>query len=86
MGATRVSTRTLPDGYRVFHHPPDDRHPEGKQVLCPGQSRAREKLLAIEEDNKAASAAKRHHHQRKVHRKRASMAAHPAVPPSKRPF
>ena len=85
MGDKRLSIRTLPDGYyKVTHHPPDDAHPQGKQVLLPGQSRLKERLLAAREDNKAKLAELHEAHYRKVAVRRASLAAHPAVPAEKR--
>lgn len=51
MGDKRVSVRTLPDGSKVHHHPPDDSHPEGKQVLIPGPSALKARLEAQLEDN-----------------------------------
>lgn len=86
MGNQRPSIRTLSDGYKVTHHPPDDKHPEGKMVLLPGQSRPRAKLVAAHEDNHAQLHEQHQEHHRKVARKRDRYAAHPAVPASKRFF
>jgi hypothetical protein len=44
MGNQRTSIRTLPDGYKVRHYPPDELHPEGMQVMLPGQSPLCERL------------------------------------------
>jgi hypothetical protein len=76
--------RTLPDGYQVHVHPPDARHPEGKQVFVPGQSRLRERLLAAHPDHEDSQARLQEQHRRKVTWRRARLAAEPAVPPSKR--
>lgn len=84
MGEKRISTRTLADGYRVTHHPPDDKHPKGKQVLCPGQGRLRERLLAVHDDHRETCRQLRERHHELIARKRASLAANPAVPHSKR--
>lgn len=46
MGDKRVSVRTLPSGEQVNHYPPDERHPDGKQVLIPGPSPLKARLLA----------------------------------------
>lgn len=83
MGMKRVSVKTLSDGTRVQHHPPDEKHPEGRMVLIP-EDKIAQRLLD-----------RRHHigegindihvaHYAKVQRKRDAEAAHPAVPPEKR--
>lgn len=46
MGEKRVSIRTLPSGERVNHFPPDERHPEGKQVLIRDGSPLKDRLIA----------------------------------------
>ena len=84
MGDKRPSVRTLPDGYQVTHYPPDDKHPSGKMVLCAGQSRLRERLLAAHPAHREAHTKIKERHYKLVERKRASLVAHPSVPASKR--
>lgn len=84
MGDKRPSIRTLPDGYKIIHHPPSEAHPQGKMVLCPGQSRVRERLLAAHPAHREAHQKIKDRHYSLVERKRLSLAAHPAVPASKR--
>lgn len=52
MGDKRVSVRTLPSGEQVNHYPPDPRHPDGKQVLIPGPSALKERILAARSHRK----------------------------------
>lgn len=84
MGDKRPSVRTLPDGYRVTHHPPDEAHPDGKMVLLRGQSRLRQRMREAHPEHRKAHKQLADRHTELVERKRASLAAHPAVPPSKR--
>lgn len=51
MGTKRISIRTLPDGSKVKHHPPDEQHPDGKLVLIRETSPLRDRLEAQMEDN-----------------------------------
>lgn len=47
MGKQRVSTRTLPSGEQVIHHPPTDAHPEGQMFLVRTGSPLRDRLDAL---------------------------------------
>jgi len=47
MGQRRKSTRTLPNGDQVVHHPPTDQHPDGQQVLIRNSSPLRDRLTAL---------------------------------------
>jgi hypothetical protein len=44
MGNKRPSIRTLPDGYKVRHLPPDEAHPDGKMMMLGGQSPLTQRL------------------------------------------
>lgn len=55
MGNQKISKRTLDSGEQVIHHPPDDAHPEGKQVLV-AHSALRDKLNSQVFDNQSAQA------------------------------
>jgi hypothetical protein len=52
MGDKRISKRTLDNGETVWHHPPCDEHPEGKQVLHRESSSVRDRLDAQLAENK----------------------------------
>ena len=52
MGEKRVSTRTLPSGEKVLHHPPDEVHPEGKMTLIREGSSLRDQLNDSVEDDR----------------------------------
>lgn len=56
MGEKRVSTRTLPTGEKVLHHPPTDDHPEGKMTLIREGSSLRDQLNASLPDEQARMA------------------------------
>jgi len=70
---------TLPDGYKVHYHPDTAR-----TVLQPGQSRLRARLVAAHGDNLKAHQQLHERHRGLVKRRQESLAAHPAVPHSKR--
>lgn len=72
MGNLRVSVRTLPDGTKVRHHPPDKNHPEGKQELVydPEMSSLRNKLLAHHKEHEKADKELRGHHRRRIDAKK----------------
>lgn len=78
MGKKRASIRTLSDGYKVTHHP------DGKTVLCPGQSRLRQRLMDAHSDCHCHRQDQLDCQREQLDRKRASHAANPAVPASKR--
>jgi hypothetical protein len=78
MAKKQKDIRTLPDGNRVHHRP------DGKVFLLPGQSRLRQRLREAHPAHREARAQLVDRHHELVARKRASLAAHPAVPASKR--
>ena len=83
MGKKRVSVKTLSDGTKVTHHPPDDQHPEGRMVLIPEDKIAQrllDKRKSIHDGISDIHVA----HYAKVQVKRDAEAAYPAVPPEKR--
>ena len=80
---TEPVTRTLPDGYLVTHYPPDDKHPEGKMVLQPGQSRLRARLLEAHPGHRISHAAKQIRKQKLVDWRRERMRRR-GVPAEKR--
>lgn len=84
MGKKQISVRTLDDGYRVHHHPPTDRHPDGKQTLVPGQSRLRERLEAAHPGHRVSHAALHIRHQQAIDQRRESL-HRGGVPHEKRP-
>lgn len=84
MDHTEPVTRTLPDGYLVTHHPPDEKHPGGKMVLQPGQSRLRARLLDAHPGHMMSQAAKAVRKQNLVDWRRERL-RRGGVPPEKRP-
>jgi len=72
VGNIRVSVRTLPDGTKVRHHPPDKKHPDGMQSLVydPQVSTLRNKLLAHHKDHEKADKELRGHHRRRIDAKK----------------
>lgn len=85
MGQKRESTRTLPSGEKVRHHPPDKAHPEGKMVLIPGPSPLRERLAAAQEDNRARHQELLAQHEETISAKKADQEAK-GLPPEKSVF
>lgn len=84
MGDKRISVRTLPSGEKVWHHPPDAAHPEGKMVLIREHSPLRERLHAAREENRRRHhELKRHHTHRIAHKRSAQIAK--GTPPEKSP-
>lgn len=75
MGDKRISVRTLPSGERVFHHPPDAAHPEGKQVLIRGTSPLRERLHARHDEHRRRHHELHHAHTHRINHKRSAGAA-----------
>jgi hypothetical protein len=52
VGNQRVTVRTLPDGSKVNHYPPDERHPQGKMVLIHDHSPLKARHDAMLADKK----------------------------------
>lgn len=69
--------RTLADGYEVIHHE------DGKQLLRPGQSRLRQRLLDAHDGHKVSHAAKQIRKKNLVEWRRDRMRRR-GVPPEKR--
>jgi hypothetical protein len=82
MGDKKVTIRTLPSGERVYHHPPDRLHPEGRQVLIRERSPLRDRLDARQPIDKARHAELKAHHQGKAATKR-NRALSRGMPPEK---
>ena len=51
MGEKRESIRTLDNGSKVRHFPPDEQHPHGKMILIQESSPLKDRLEARREDN-----------------------------------
>jgi len=85
MGDKRISIRTLPDGSKVRHHPPDAAHPEGKMVLVRDRSPLREKLAANHHHNRRRHAELQQDHHDRAEFKRAQQRAN-GVPAEKSPI
>lgn len=85
MGDKRVSIRTLPSGEKVHHHPPDDKHPEGKMVLIRETSPLRDRLEAALEDNQRRHEDLQAKHTERIEAKKAEQAAK-GLPPEKSHF
>lgn len=82
MGEQRISKRTLGSGEQVLHHPPDDAHPDGKQVLIREGSPLKDRLDASLADNQAAHQELMAAHTERIEVKKASQAAQ-GLPPDK---
>jgi hypothetical protein len=85
MGEKRPSIRTLPSGERVTHHPPDEAHPEGKQVLIRDGSALKDRLDAQLAENKRRHEELKATHADRVETKRADQ-ADKGLPPEKSAF
>lgn len=84
MGEKRISVRTLPDGTKVRHHPPDERHPDGKMVLVrQGPNGLQQHFREHEEEHRAAIEEMRQQHLAAVNRLR-DLHEKGGLPPSKR--
>lgn len=86
MGKVRVSVKTLPDGTKVRHHPPDRWHPKGKLELLEKQGTSlRERILSVR-DHLSSEHDRRHEdHRRRVAHKKA-LESKGNLPPEKSPF
>lgn len=82
MGDKRISVRTLPDGSKAYHHPPDDAHPDGKLVLI---TESGADPAGDPEEFAARRAELKQAYQDAIDTKRASERAK-GVPPEKSPF
>ena len=85
MGAKRPSIRTLPSGERVWHHPPDDAHPEGMMVLIRDHSPLKRRHDARLHHHRARHEEIKAIHGQRLHAKIADQRAK-GVPPEKSPF
>lgn len=83
MGNSRVSIRTLANGEKVYHYPPDEEFPEGRTVLI-GKSDLADSLEDRRADNEEAVRDLRVINQAKVEVKKEAEANDPSVPPEKR--
>lgn len=85
MGAKRPSMRTLPSGEHVWHHPPDDQHPEGMLTLVHDCSPLQERHDArLSEHRHRHQELKQCHHDR-IRAKKAAQSAK-GLPAEKSPF
>jgi methylphosphotriester-DNA--protein-cysteine methyltransferase len=82
VGDKRISKRTLDSGETVLHHPPDEAHPEGKQVLTDRVSPLKERLEAALEDNQRRHQEIGQVHLDRIEVKRAAQ-AEKGLPPEK---
>jgi hypothetical protein len=82
MGAKKVTIRTLPDGSKVYHHPPDRLHLDGKQVLIRERSPLRDRLNHRLPFDRARHAELKAKHKNKVVAKR-QRALSRGMPPEK---
>ena len=85
MGTKKVTVRTLPTGEKVYDHPPTEAFPGGRQVLVPTTVVA-DQLAARDEEFADAEAVRAEGFRQAIAAKRASLAAHPAVPRDKSPI
>lgn len=82
MGDKRISTRTLPDGTKCVHHPPDDEHPEGKLTLIREGSTLKDRLDAQLEENQMRHSTIQQVHLDRIEAKKANQRAK-GMPPEK---
>lgn len=85
MGEKRVSTRTLPSGEKVQHHPPDEAHPEGKMTLIRESSSLRDLLDASVGEDQARLRELEDQRLEVIAAKRADQSAK-GLPPEKSPI
>lgn len=79
MGRNKVTTRTLPSGEKIRHHP------DGRKYLIPGPSAVVEQLENQRPTEEWLDAEKQYHGQKRVEKKVNDLASGNAVPADKRP-
>lgn len=85
MGDKRPSIRTLPDGSKVMHHPPDKHHPEGRLTLIRERSVLKDRHDERLGHHRHRHAALKAHHERRIYSKKTDQEAK-GVPGAKSPF
>lgn len=85
MGKKRVSYRTLPDGIRARHTPPDEQNPGGRLEIVREGSPLRERILARRPLVKSMLSDIRENHRKRVDFKLA-LQRKGDVPPDKTPL
>jgi hypothetical protein len=83
MGDKQISIRTLPDGTRAHHHPPDQLHPDGRLVLIQENSPMRAHLDSRHDHHKVEQERLHDVHRQQLADKKAAL-VRGGVPASKR--